>query len=114
MPKLQLLGPTLVRPFATKPAGGWPAVAGTIRPPAPREVRAYYAKLGATDAKDADAQTRAQAEFYAGLIKSWDVLGEGDQPAPVTPEAVGSLPFPVWAQLEDIALGYLGEQVLGN
>lgn len=113
-PKLQLLGPTLVRPFATKPIGNWPAIDGTIRPAAPREVRAYYTRLATFDATDAEGQTRYQAEFFAGLIKSWDVVGLDDQPAPITADTLGSLPFPVWSQLENIALGYLGEQILGN
>jgi hypothetical protein len=105
---LQLLTPAAARPFATKPAGGWPAVTGTIRPPLPREVRGHYAKLQ-SHGENAEAAVRCQAEFYAGLIKSWDVSGGDGQPAPVTAEAVGALPFPVWSQLDDLALGYFGE-----
>jgi hypothetical protein len=114
-PRLRLLNNTVTRPFETAEKGGWPAVSGTVRPPAPREVRAYFDRCAAE--KTGEGLARVQAEFYAGLVKSWDVADGEDADAPavaVTAETVGALPFPVFDQLEGICLGYLGGDLLGN
>lgn len=115
-PRARLVGPTLVVPFELEARGGWPAVTGTVRPPTAAEVRAYYHRKDT--APTPDDGTKVMNEFFAGLIKSWDVLDTtGDHTAPIDSSTVARLPVPLWSQLQDVCCGYVadaGRVVLGN
>ena len=115
-PKLTLLNDTITRAFRTvENDDGWPVVAGEVRPAMPREVSAYSKRrTDAQTAKNTDLEDRVRAEFYARHVRAWDVLGVDGLPAPVTPEAMLALPYPVWLQLEAIVVGFTGGDVAGK
>lgn len=115
-PRLQLLNGTLARTFTTDEAHGWPALAGTVRPATPREVREYVAAKREHDLRGpagAGELVAFQSKFFAGLLRTWNV-DDGDAPAPITPESVARLPDPVFVQLENVCLGYAAGDLLGN
>jgi hypothetical protein len=108
--KLKLQGGTLVLPFKTESRGAYPAMSGTYRPATPTEVTEYNAKLAAVS--DPAERVRAKNAFYATHLKSWDVVCDDDvTPATLDGLNIGALPFPVWAQLDDVVLGYMGAVV---
>ena len=108
---LKLTNSGLVAPFATEPDCGFPAVTGTVRPPTPTEVADYRDQCaGLRGAKLA----RAQAEFFARHVRTWDVEGEDGAPAPVHPGSMLALPFPVFAQLERVVIEAGGTDAPGN
>lgn len=101
----------VVVPFATRPVGDLPALTGTVRPCSAAErgrfFDAEYAKLKAEKGQEA-----ALATFYARHLVSWDFFDTDlhDQPLPVTPENVASLPSAVFDQLDGVVSG----TALGN
>ena len=112
-PKLRLLSDTVTRPFATVSGdGGWPVLAGEVRPAMPREVSAYAKRRA--EAKTGDADDVARAEFYARHVRAWDAEGDAGGPLAITAATMLALPYPVWLQLEDIVLGYRGGDVAGK
>lgn len=96
----------IVVPFATKPVGDLPALAGTVRPLSAAERGAFFDGEYPTLRK-AHGQELAVAHLYARHIVSWDFYGSEDaaDPLPVTPENVAALPTDVFEQLDAIVRG---------
>lgn len=107
--------------FRTRDGGHWPALAGVVRPAAPREIRAHdarcreiRAKLGTPvagkpvdiDAVEAEV-VQAQATFFAERLVRWNV------DAPISPETVAVLPWEIFTQLDSVIAGQSG-LILGN
>ena len=111
-PKLRLIIDTLTRPFATKDNGGWPVLAGEVRPAMPREVSAYAKRR--IDAKTGEAEDIVRAEFYAKHVRSWDAEGDAGGPLAISAATMLAMPYPVWLQLEEIVLGFAGDAVAGK
>lgn len=96
----------VVVPFATKPVGDLPALTGTVRPCSAAE-RGKFLDDEYPQMKAAHGHDGALARLYARHIVSWDFFDSAahDQPLPITPENVASLPPPVFDQIAGIVQG---------